>query len=171
MKNNRINIILPLLLALFLVGGMLIGNKLNRISEPDSFTVYPRVNKISGVIDYITQEYVDSINRDALIEHTIPEILKQLDPHSIYIPAKELAKYNEPLEGKFSGIGVMFQMLDDTVYILNTVTNGPSDKVGIRAGDRIVRVDDSLIAGVSMPSENIVGMLKARSLAADICSS
>ncbi len=159
---KKINIILPLLLALFLVGGMLIGNQLNRISQPESFTVYPRVNKISGVIDYIAQEYVDPISRDELVENTIPEILKQLDPHSIYIPAKELAKYNEPLEGNFSGIGVLFQMLDDTVYIMNTILNGPSEKIGIKAGDRIVRVNDSLVAGVRMPSENIVSMLKGK---------
>ena len=94
MKMKKINIILPLLLALFLVGGMLIGNQLNRISQPESFTVYPRVNKISGVIDYIAQEYVDSISRDELVENTIPEILKQLDPHSIYIPAKTAAGHH-----------------------------------------------------------------------------
>ncbi|MFC2116284.1 S41 family peptidase [Bacteroidota bacterium] len=162
MKKIRFNIILPLLLSLFLVGGMLIGNQLNRISEPDSFAVYPRLNKISGVIDYISQEYVDSINRDYLIENTIPEILKQLDPHSIYIPAKELAAYNEPLEGNFSGIGVQFNMQDDTVYIMNTILNGPSEKVGILAGDRIIRVNDSLVAGVKMPSNDIVGMLKGK---------
>jgi carboxyl-terminal processing protease len=162
MKKYRINIIFPLLLALFLVGGMLIGNWLNRGYEQDSFSVYPRVNKITGVIDYISQEYVDSVSRDELVENTIPEILKQLDPHSIYIPAKELAKYNEPLEGNFSGIGVLFNMQEDTVYIMNTVLNGPSEKIGIKAGDRIIRVNDSLVAGVRMPSEDIVGMLKGK---------
>ena len=162
MNIKRINIILPLLLALFLVGGMLIGNQLNRIAQPESFTVYPRVNKISGVIDYIAQEYVDSVSRDELVERTIPEILQQLDPHSIYIPAKELSKYNEPLEGNFSGIGVLFQIFEDTVYIMNTVLDGPSERVGIEAGDRIVRVNDSLVAGVGMPSESIVGMLKGK---------
>ena len=162
MKKIRINIILPLLLALFLVGGMFIGNRLNRISDPDSFAVYPRMNKISGVLDYITQEYVDSLDKNDLVENTIPEILKQLDPHSIYIPAKELAAYNEPLEGNFSGIGVMFNMQDDTVFIINTTLNGPSEKVGILPGDRIVMVNDSLVAGVKMPSSDIVGMLKGK---------
>ena len=111
MKVKRLNIILPLLFALFLVGGMLIGSRLNSISEHNSFQVYPRGNKISGVIDYITSEYVDSIDKDDLIEKTIPEILQKLDPHSLYIPATDLASYNEPLEGNFHGIGIQFNFI------------------------------------------------------------
>lgn len=162
MKKSKFNIILPLLLAVFLVGGMLIGNQLNKISEPNEFAIYPRMNKISGVIDYVAQEYVDSIDRKGLIESTIPEILKQLDPHSIYIPASDVAEYNEPLEGNFSGIGVSFNMQEDTVYIMSTILNGPSEKIGILAGDRIIRVNDSLVAGVSMASSDIVKMLKGK---------
>ena len=162
MKKSKFNIILPLLLAVFLVGGMLIGNRLNKISEPNEFAIYPRMNKISGVIDYVAQEYVDSIDRSKLIESTIPQILEQLDPHSIYIPASEVAAYNEPLEGNFSGIGVSFNMQEDTVYIMSTILNGPSEKIGILAGDRIIRVNDSLIAGVNMVSTDIVKMLKGK---------
>ncbi len=162
MKRNRLNIILPLLFALFLVGGMLIGNQLNRISSFNKFNVYPRGNKLSGVIDYIISEYVDSINRFDLVENSIPEILKQLDPHSMYIPASDLATYNEPLEGNFHGIGVQFRMQEDTVYILNTIVNGPSEKAGILAGDRIIAVDDSTIAGVKLSSSEIVSMLKGK---------
>ncbi len=162
MKKSKFNIILPLLLAVFLVGGMLIGNQLNKISEPNDFALYPRMNKISGVIDYIAQEYVDSIDRNSLIESTIPEILAQLDPHSMYIPASDVAEYNEPLEGNFSGIGVSFNMQEDTVYIMSTILNGPSEKIGILAGDRIIRVNDSLIAGINMVSTDIVKMLKGK---------
>jgi len=162
MKKIRFNIILPLLLAVFLIGGMLIGNQLNKISEPNEFAIYPRMNKISGVIDFVAQEYVDSVDRKGLIESTIPEILKQLDPHSIYIPASDVAEYNEPLEGNFSGIGVTFNMQEDTVYIMSTILNGPSEKIGILAGDRIIRVNDSLIAGVQMVSTDIVKMLKGK---------
>ncbi len=162
MKKSKFNIILPLLFAVFLVGGMLIGNQLNKISEPSEFAIYPRMNKISGVIDYISREYVDSVDRKKLIESTIPDILEQLDPHSIYIPASEVAEYNEPLEGNFSGIGVSFNMQEDTVYIMTTILNGPSEKIGILAGDRIIRVNDSLIAGVNMVSTDIVKMLKGK---------
>ena len=161
-QNKRSVTLLPLLLALFLVGGMLIGNMLSRISKLDRFQIHPKTNKISAVIDYIVQEYVDSVNREEMIELTIPEILKNLDPHSIYIPANELQQYNEPLEGNFSGIGVQFNIQDDTVVIVNTIPNGPSEKLGILAGDRIIFVNDSLIAGVKMQNNDIVKMLKGK---------
>lgn len=161
-QNKRSVTLIPLLLALFLVGGMLIGNMLSRISKLDRFQVHPKTNKITAVIDYIAQEYVDTVYRDELIEMTIPEILKNLDPHSIYIPADELLQYNEPLEGNFSGIGVQFNIQDDTVAIVNTIPNGPSEKVGILAGDRIIYVNDSLIAGVNMRNNDVVKMLKGK---------
>jgi len=161
-QNKKSATLLPLLLALFLVVGMIIGNLMSRISILDRFQVYPKTNKITNVLDYIEQEYVDSISKDQLVELTIPEILKHLDPHSVYIPAEELQQFREPLEGNFSGIGVQFNMQDDTVAIINTVPNGPSEKIGIKAGDRIIRVNDSLVAGVKMPSDNIVKMLKGK---------
>lgn len=161
-QNKKSVILLPLLLALFLVAGMIIGNLLGRISKLDRFQVYPKTNKITTVIDYIAQEYVDSISKDQLVELTIPDILKHLDPHSVYIPADEYQQFNEPLEGNFSGIGVQFNMQDDTVAIINTIPNGPSEKIGIKAGDRIIRVNDSLVAGVKMRSDNIVKMLKGK---------
>ncbi|MBL7113587.1 MAG: S41 family peptidase [Bacteroidales bacterium] len=160
--NKRRITFLPLVLAIFLVGGMLLGNMLSRLSSTDRFQVYPKNSKISNVIDYISAEYVDSIDINSLIDHTIPDILKQLDPHSIYIPAVDLQEFNEPLEGNFSGIGVQFNMQEDTVAIVTTIQNGPSEKAGILAGDRIVRVDDSLVAGVKMPSDDIVKMLKGK---------
>src|SRR4030042_3839870 len=160
--NKKINIFLPLLLSLFLAGGMLIGNQLTRITVADRFQIYPKSNKLTGIIDFIEQEYVDSISREDLIEKTIPTILEQLDPHSVYIPASDLEQYNEPLEGNFSGIGVQFNMQDDTVVIVNTIKNGPSEKVGIIAGDRIIRVDDSLVAGINKPSDDVVAMLKGK---------
>jgi len=160
--NKRRITFLPLVLAIFLVGGMLLGNMLSRLSKSDRFQIYPKNSKISNVIDYISAEYVDSINTNSLVDKTIPEILKQLDPHSLYIPAVDLQEYNEPLEGNFSGIGVQFNMQEDTVAIVNTIKNGPSEKAGILAGDRIVRVDDSLVAGVNMNSDDIVKMLKGK---------
>ncbi len=160
--NKRRITFLPLVLAIFLVGGMLLGNMLSRLSKTDRFQVYPKNSKIGNVIDYISAEYVDSIDINSLVDQTIPEILKHLDPHSVYIPAVDLPEFNEPLEGNFSGIGVQFNMQEDTVAIVNTIQNGPSEKSGILAGDRIVRVDDSLVAGVNMPSDDIVKMLKGK---------
>ena len=161
-QNKKSVALFPLLLALFLVAGMVIGNLLSRISTLDRFQVYPKTNKITNVIDYIAREYVDSISKDQLVELTIPEILKHLDPHSVYIPAAEYQQFSEPLEGNFSGIGVQFNMQEDTVAIINTVPNGPSEKIGIKAGDRIIRVNDSVVAGVRMQSDDIVKMLKGK---------
>lgn len=162
MKNRKINLILPLLLALFLVGGMLLGSRLTHLSDKRQFHLYPRTDKLSSIIRYIEQEYVDSVDKSNLVEKTIPEILKQLDPHSVYIPATELQRVNEPLEGNFSGIGVQFNMQQDSVAVINTIPNGPSELVGIMPGDRIVMVNDSVVAGVGMPSDDIVSMLKGQ---------
>ncbi len=161
-KNSKIAILLPLLLAVFLAGGMLIGLQLNKPGKKQHLFIYPRTDKVNTILNYIQEEYVDSVNRNQLEETAILSILDQLDPHSVYIPAKDLQAVNEPLEGNFDGIGVSFNMPNDTVVIISTVPGGPSDKVGILAGDRIVRINDSLVAGVRIPQESIVGMLKGQ---------
>ncbi|HYX05690.1 MAG TPA: S41 family peptidase, partial [Bacteroidales bacterium] len=159
--NKKIKIYLPVILALVLAAGILVGLKLNNNNQGDNrFLIYPRTDKLTTVLNYIEQEYVDTVDRKQLVDDAIPAMLKDLDPHSMYIPAKDLEEVNEPLQGNFSGIGVMFNMQDDTVTIINTVPNGPSELVGIKAGDRIIRVNDSVVAGVNMPSEDIVKMLK-----------
>lgn len=158
--NKKIKIYLPVLLALVLAAGILVGLKLNRQQGDNRFLIYPRTDKLTTVLNYIEQEYVDTVDRKQLVDDAIPAMLKDLDPHSLYIPARDLEEVNEPLEGNFSGIGVQFNMQDDTVAIINTIPNGPSELVGIKAGDRIIRVNDSVVAGVNMPSEDIVKMLK-----------
>ncbi len=158
--NKKIKIYLPVLLALVLAAGILVGLKLNRQQGDNRFLIYPRTDKLTTVLNYIEQEYVDTVDRKQLVDDAIPAMLKDLDPHSLYIPAKDLEEVNEPLEGNFSGIGVQFNMQDDTVAIINTIPNGPSELVGIKPGDRIIRVNDSVVAGVNMPSEDIVKMLK-----------
>ena len=98
----------------------------------------------------IANLYVDSVDENKLVEEAIIRMLAQLDPHSTYNDAEEVKKMNEPLQGNFEGIGVQFQMIEDTLLIIQPVSNGPSEKVGILAGDRIVAVNDSAIAGVKM---------------------
>jgi len=158
--NTKRVIYTPLILAIVLVAGIFIGNQLKKDTTSNRFLIYPRTDKLSNVLNYIEEEYVDSVNRDVLVESAIPEMLKQLDPHSVYIPAKDLQRVNEPLEGNFSGIGVEFNMPEDTVVIINTIPNGPSELVGILPGDRIVEVDDTIIAGVNMSTSSIVRKLK-----------
>ena len=108
----------------------------------------------------VTNLYVDSVNEEKLVEDGIRGMLEKLDPHSSYLTAKEVKAANEPLQGNFEGIGVQFNMAEDTLIVIQPVTNGPSEKVGIIAGDRIVKVNDTIIAGVKMPKEEIMKRLR-----------
>ena len=104
--------------------------------------------------------YVDSVNEEKLVEDAIKGMIEKLDPHSSYMTAKEVQQANEPLQGNFEGIGVQFNMVEDTLLVIQPVTNGPSEKVGILAGDRIVKVNDTIIAGVKMSKEEIMRRLR-----------
>ena len=110
----------------------------------------------------ISNFYVDSVNEGKLVEDAIRGMLKELDPHSSYSTAKETKAMNEPLQGNFEGIGVQFNIIEDTLLVIQPVVNGPSEKVGIVAGDRIVSVDDSIIAGVKMSKEDIMKRLRGK---------
>lgn len=159
-RINPSSAILPLVLAVVLIIGMLIGVKLVDRTGERSMFVYPKTDKLSGVINFIEMEYVDPVSRDELVEKTIPELLRNLDPHSMYIPARDLQRVTEPLEGNFEGIGVQFNMLHDTVVVIQTISGGPSERIGIMPGDRIVEIDDSVVAGVDIPDTDIVSMLR-----------
>jgi len=159
-KYSLRTILTPFLIAVAIVVGILIGKYFKNSEKENIFYIYPRADKLNNVINYIEGKYVDSIDRDKLIETAIPKIVSELDPHSEYIPASELKAVNEPLEGNFSGIGVQFNMLNDTLVVLKTITNGPSEKVGVLAGDRILVVNRDTVAGKKMPSDSIVSRLK-----------
>ncbi len=108
----------------------------------------------------ITNLYVDSVDEEKLVEDAIRGMLEKLDPHSSYSNAKEVKQMNEPLQGSFDGIGVQFNMMEDTLVVIQPITKGPSEKVGIVAGDRIVGVNDTAIAGVKMSREEIMRRLR-----------
>lgn len=108
----------------------------------------------------ISNLYVDSVDEQKLVEDGIRGMLEKLDPHSSYLTAKEVREANEPLQGNFEGIGVQFNMVEDTLLVIQPVTNGPSEKIGIMAGDRIVKVNDTIIAGVKMSKEEIMRRLR-----------
>ena len=108
----------------------------------------------------ITNLYVDSVDENKLVEEAIIQMLAQLDPHSTYSNAEEVKKMNEPLQGNFEGIGVQFQMIEDTLLVIQPISNGPSEKVGILSGDRIIAVNDTAIAGVKMSTEQIMERLR-----------
>lgn len=108
----------------------------------------------------IANLYVDKVDEPKVVEAAVRAMLKELDPHSTYITAKEVEKMNEPLQGNFEGIGVQFNMADDTLFVIQTVSKGPSERVGILPGDRIVTVNDTAIAGVKMPRDEIMKRLR-----------
>ncbi len=160
-SRNRITVLfLPAIIILSVLIGMLLGKSYTGARNDNRFIIIPKANKLDNVLNYIEDEYVDEVNKEELIEMTIPKILAELDPHSQYIPASELREVNEPLEGNFSGVGIQFNMLNDTLVVIQTVANGPSQKAGVLAGDRIIRVNGETVAGVNMPSDSIVKRLR-----------
>ncbi len=160
-NNNKRNIIIPLLLAVALATGILAGKFLPGVSDlPQASSIRSRNDKLNTILNIIESNYVDSVNRNDLVEAAIPAILKKLDPHSVYIPAKDLARANEPLQGNFEGIGISFNMLTDTILVISTIPGGPSEKMGLLPGDKILYVNDSLVAGRHISDEKVMGMLK-----------
>lgn len=111
--------------------------------------------KLSRALGYISAYYVDSVDSEQLVEDAIVSMLKELDPHSVYIPADEVKEMNEPLEGNFEGIGIQFNVLNDTIYVISPISGGPSEKVGLRAGDRIVEVDGENVASINITTKGV----------------
>lgn len=117
-------------------------------------------NKVGDLLHIVDEMYVDSVNVDEMVEKVMPQVLKELDPHSMYIPAKDLEDTNAELKGSFSGIGVQFTIQSDTVHINSVIPGGPSEKVGLMAGDRIISVDDSAYVGKVVTNEETMRRLK-----------
>jgi len=159
--NKRTTIIIPLLIAVSVAAGILIGNMLKQNSQPVlGHLGLNKPNKITTILDLVDEGYVDSVNTSSIVEETIPEILKNLDPHTSYIPAKQMKEVQEEMRGNFSGIGVQFSIQEDTVRVIEVISGGPSSKVGIMPGDRIVRVNDSIIAGVGVKNPTVLNLLR-----------
>ena len=123
-------------------------------------TMPKNIKKLLNAQYAINALYVDSVNEDKLVEDAIKGMLNELDPHSSYTTAAETEELDEPLQGSFSGIGIQFRMSEDTLYVIQTVAGGPSERVGLRAGDRIVEVNDTVIAGVKMKTNDIMKRLR-----------
>uniref|UniRef100_UPI003216CB98 S41 family peptidase n=1 Tax=uncultured Draconibacterium sp. TaxID=1573823 RepID=UPI003216CB98 len=159
--NKKTIILLPTLIAVSVAIGILVGNMLNRNTQPVFGGMgFNQPNKISTILDLIDRGYVDSVNTGEIIEETIPELLKSLDPHTSYIPARDMQEVQEEMQGNFSGIGVQFSIQEDTVRVVEVISGGPSSKVGILPGDCIVLVDDSLIAGVDVRNKTVLSLLR-----------
>ncbi len=156
--SDRISRILPVVI------GILIGVIIVRWCSNDSKRTIPvdnyRWDKLLLILDQIEQHYVDSVDYKDIVEKTIPSILENLDPHSVYLPPEDLEEAEESLEGNFSGIGIQFNVPKDTVVVINVIPGGPSERAGLLSGDRIVTVDGENIAGVNMPQDSIIKRLK-----------
>ncbi|MCZ2139827.1 MAG: S41 family peptidase [Bacteroidia bacterium] len=153
------NIWKPFIYALLIVSGLLLGIWLKPNTNIGGFFSSGK-NKINQTLHIINQAYVDSVNSDSLENIAIDEILKQLDPHSVYIKSTDVKQVNEGLEGNFEGVGIEFTILDDTIFVANVIKDGPSQKAGIMNGDRIIKVDTQLVAGVGITSEQVFKTLR-----------
>lgn len=160
MSSNK-NRLIPFLLAICLVAGILIGTfYTNHFSGNKLGIINTSSNKLNALLHIIDEQYVDTVSMFNLVEEAMPQILAELDPHSSYIPAKDLEAVNSDLKGSFSGIGVQFTIQDDTIHINSVIQGGPSEKVGLLAGDRIVEVDDSSFVGKIVTNSEAMRRLK-----------
>ena len=160
MSSNKGKFVwMPLLLALAIILGIYIGKMVSQ--DPIGMALQRKqTGKIDMLLNTIQNQYVDSVNMDRLVEDAIPTIVNELDPHSVYIPAKDLEATNEELEGSFSGIGVSFNIQNDTVMVISVVPGGPSEKIGLMAGDRIVQINDSTFTGKDVTNERVMKTLR-----------
>ncbi|MCH5239537.1 MAG: S41 family peptidase [Muribaculaceae bacterium] len=156
MKNRRnvAIVLLPLLLAIGVGAGIFIGRYIT------TRTMTPKQEKLKMILSLIESDYVDKLDIDSLIETTFPELLTSLDPHSAYIPAEELQTVNDDLSGSFSGVGVSFQVINDTVQVIEVVAGGPAEKVGILPGDRIIYADTISLTGKDISSQDVFKTLR-----------
>lgn len=157
MRNNRRNLALvsfPLLIALALGAGIFLGRHVSYKA------LSPEEEKLKTILSLIQSDYVDEINIDSLIEAGLPDLLASLDPHSAYIPASELQGVNDELQGSFSGVGVSFQIVNDTVNVIEVIPGGPAEKVGILPGDRIIKANGINLTGKEITSDSVFRNLR-----------
>ena len=161
MKPNKSNRLTPLLMALCVVIGILVGtfyanhfsgNRLNIINSGS--------NRLNNLLHIIDDQYVDKVNIDSLVDKAIPQILADLDPHSVYISAKDVQQATDDLKGSFSGVGIEFVIRDDTIRVQGVVKNGPAEQAGILAGDKIVSVDGKPFVGKIVTNSEAMRRLK-----------
>ncbi|MEN1783533.1 MAG: S41 family peptidase [Bacteroidota bacterium] len=162
--NKKQGYIWPTVLAFALALGIFIGGKLHFNDTPEKlFSTNSKKDKLNRLIDYIDYEYVDDIDTDSIVDVTVNNILDKLDPHSVYIPKEQMAAVEENMKGDFVGIGIRFNKFRDTVTVVRTIKNGPSERKGLRAGDKILLADGDTLYGKRIPNNDLVKRLKGRS--------
>ena len=146
----------PILYSILIVIGILIGNSINSGSNTSH-----EESKINRIFKLIDQHYVDTLGKN-FEEKMINLIIKDLDPHTSYIPKKEYKNVNENMSGEFSGIGIEFNIIDDTIVVVSPISNGPSEKLGIISGDKIIKIDGENFAGIGLENEDVISNLRGK---------
>ncbi|WP_340075996.1 S41 family peptidase [Leptobacterium sp. I13] len=163
MLQKRNYFLLPVIISAALAVGIFIGGKIHFNDSPEKlFTTNSKKDKLNRLIDYIDYEYVDEVNTDSIVDVTVNNILDKLDPHSVYIPKKDMKQEAENMKGKFVGIGVSFYMYKDSVAVIRPLEGGPSIEAGIKPGDRILMADNDSLFNKDLKSEEIINKLKGQ---------
>ncbi len=157
---KNLKIWLPLLFSIVMIMGMLLGYKMRDAIPGKSFFAVDKPTSIQEIINLLNTRYVDSVNAKTLTDTAIQAILSKLDPHSTYIPPQDLEEINEEIKGSFYGIGIEFNMLNDSLNVINVLAGGPSDKAGIKTGDIMLKAGDSLISGRKITTDRIRNILR-----------
>lgn len=159
-KNSLFQIRLPLLVGCAVAFGMLIGANAFKPAGKNSQSISTAYLKYRDILTYIDRDYVDSVNTDDLSDYAITKMLEKLDPHTSYIPADEMQMANAYLEGDFEGIGVEFNVFQDTIYVIAPISGGPADNAGLQAGDKIIKVNGQNVAGINITSKGVFDKLR-----------
>ena len=159
---NKKNLVLVLIVLFSLLSGILLGNLLSKRSNGSGLSGMMSHSKVDELLSIIKSQYVDTVNVKQTTEEVMTDIASKLDPHTVYIPAADLASVNSELEGSFSGIGVQFNIQNDTIMIVAVISGGPSEKVGLLAGDRIVQVNDTVFVGKKISNEKVMKKLRGK---------
>ena len=153
----------PAVVAFSLALGIFVGGKLHFDDSPEKlFTTNSKKDKLNRLIDYIDYEYVDEVDTDSIVDVTVNNILDKLDPHSVYIPKDEMQRVSENMKGDFVGIGISFYIFRDTITITRTIKEGPSQRRGLRPGDKILIADNDTLFGKDLSNDDIVERLKGQ---------
>ena len=161
MYRNKTNRLMPLFMAICVVVGILIGTfYANHFSGNRLNIINTSGNKLNNLLHIIDDQYVDTVNMNDLVEKAMPQILSELDPHSVYISSKDVQSANDDLSSSFSGVGIEFTIRQDTIHVQNVISNGPAEKAGVIAGDKIVSIDDKLFVGKIVTTTESMRRLK-----------
>ncbi len=161
-NKKKLQVWLPLIFSLCVIAGMFIGYRIRGNMPNQGIFYVEKAKPVQEVLDLIKNKYVDNVNTDSLGTIAIQSILEGLDPHSVFIPATKLTEINEDLEGVFYGIGIEFRIINDTTNAIRILEGGPSQKAGLKPGDKIIRVNDSLVAGNNISNETLKNLMRGK---------